>query len=250
MSFSVNLPNIGDIVRPNASTVSEDTVDEDVLELLSDDDEYEDENSEGTETRTTAAPINWDDDTNPYKPRVAGLQGSLQKAVEERNRIAAEKEQANRQLVELQNAVFAQQIAHLSPEEQWMARQEFENARQSVAKDEELRVREQELNYKASEMTQTLKSQAINVIIGQTGVPAQLIEHLNDPYVMLNVAEQWSNSLSSSQRKQVKTARKTSGADTFEGGTSSSPPKKKKYSDLEDASADFGSYALRNYKKR
>lgn len=184
----------------------------------------------GTEQpeQPATTPVNWDDaNQNPYVARLRGMQGSLQREVEARKALEAEK-------AALEARMFHTTIQDLPQEDQQRAWNEFNAVRAMNAKQTEISSREAELQEAAKEIVVERMAQ-------HYGVDASELVQFADPYTMELYARKV-GAITKTARKQT---RQSSNADKFEGGGAPSAPKTRQYKgDLEEAAFDFARLKL------
>jgi hypothetical protein len=178
------------------------------------DDESDDEEDGETETPEQSQ-FNWEDDSNPYKQRFKGLQGSLQQSQERvqdyERRVWAAEAQA-----------FKASISHLSDEEQALLSRNW--LMQKAA--------EYQMNHNVQQqqaIDQVARGMYITQVATEFGVDPKKLERFKDPDDMRAYAEDLASMQKSTKKTVRKEVRKVKQANKFGsgGGRVSGPPKKK-----------------------
>lgn len=172
------------------------------------------------------AQFDWESNDNPYKVRLAGIQGPYQQAIEK-----ARAEEAKR--IEYEDRLFEVEIAELPAEDKVHARAALTNARQQQVKTQEMTQQQATLNELAREI--------VTSRIAQThGVPVAELAQFNDPYAM----ETYAKAIAAARRTVRKEGRKATQADKFESGASVSQSSTKSFGgDLDAAALAFAKLA-------
>jgi DNA repair exonuclease SbcCD nuclease subunit len=151
------------------------------------------ERPEPVETGTVGVPSQTED----WESRFKGLQGRLQREIEEKRAL-------QQQLLQMQEQILREKIQDLDPEEQEVALREFR-----------LRQKEQELLQTRWEMEMAARRMAILHLSQQYGVPAEELEQFNDAYSM----EAYAKGVAEARKRARREQRKADGADRFEQGS-------------------------------
>lgn len=154
-----------------------------------------------------------------FRKRNAGLQRRLQQELQARRALEA-------RIREFEEALYAQSLGHLPPEERMARLQAFRQQRQ--AWDQQARLQEAE-----AELERKAKVLVAHELARRYGVPVEDLLDFNDPESMEKYA-----------RRVGSAARRSPAANRFEGAEPA-PPGREKPKSLDEAASLFRSYARR-----